>query len=129
MAIVLAVVVAYWQINESGAMATLLDGGALRQFIIGLGMAGPLAVIGLMILAILVSRIPSAPIALATLAGILPASFLLAHFGGEMAAGELDRIMYAVLALGLLTLVPLAAHYMRQRMRGNAADGEKGGFT
>ena len=74
-AIVLAVVVAYWQINESGAMATLLDGGALRQFIIGLGMAGPLAVIG------------------------------------------------------LLTLVPLAAHYMRQRMRGNAADGEKGGFT
>jgi len=74
-AIVLAVVVAYWQINESGAMATLLDGRALRQFIIGLGMAGPLAVIGLM------------------------------------------------------TLVPLAVHYMRQRMRGNAADGEKGGFT
>ena len=54
-AIVLAVVVAYWQINESGAMATLLDGGALRQFIIGLGMAGPLAVIGLMTLAILVN--------------------------------------------------------------------------
>ena len=74
-ALVLAVVVAYWQINESGAMATLLDSRALRQFIIGLGMAGPLAVIG------------------------------------------------------LLTLVPLAAHYMRQRMRGNAADGEKGGFT
>jgi len=74
-ALVLAVVVAYWQIDESGAMATLLDGQALRQFIIGLGMAGPLAVIG------------------------------------------------------LLTLVPLAAHYMRQRMRGNAADGEKGGFT
>jgi len=74
-ALVLAVVVAYWQIDESGAMATLLDSRALRQFIIGLGMAGPLAVIG------------------------------------------------------LLTLVPLAAHYMRQRMRGNAADGEKGGFT
>jgi len=74
-ALVLAVVVAYWQIDESGAMATLLDGQALRQFIIGLGVAGPLAVIG------------------------------------------------------LLTLVPLAAHYMRQRMRGNAADGEKGGFT
>jgi len=74
-ALVLAVVVAYWQIDESGAMATLLDGQALRQFIIGLGVAGPLAVIG------------------------------------------------------LLTLVPLAAHYMRQRMRGDAADEEKGGFT
>jgi len=207
-AIVLAMVVAYWQIDESGAMATLLDGRALRQYIVGLGVAGPLAVIGLMILAILVSPIPSAPIALAagaayghtwgtayivlgaelgalgafglarllgrhavqrwlgnrlpesrfgsqgalisfdvvsyaaglttltlwrfalaTLAGILPASFLLAHFGGEMATGELDKILLAVLALGLLTGVPLAVHYMRQRMRGNAADGEKGGFT
>ena len=74
-AIVVAMGVAYWQLQETGALATILDGQALRQFIIGLGMAGPLAVIG------------------------------------------------------LLTLVPLAAHYMRQRMRGNAADGEKGGFT
>ena len=49
-ALVLAVVVAYWQIDESGAMATLLDSRALRQFIIGLGMAGPLAVIGLLTL-------------------------------------------------------------------------------
>ena len=74
-ALVLAVVVAYWQIDESGAMATLLDGQALRQFIIGLGVAGPLAVIG------------------------------------------------------LLPLVPLAAYYMRQRIRGDAADEEKGGIT
>lgn len=207
-AIVLAMVVAYWQIDESGAMATLLDGRALRQFIIGLGVAGPLAVIGLMTLAILVSPIPSAPIALAagaayghtwgtayivlgaelgalgafglarllgrdavqrwlgnrlpesrlgsqgalmavvfasrllpfisfdvvsyaagltalslwrfalaTLAGILPASFLLAHFGGEMATGELDKILLAVLALGLLTGVPLAVHFLRDRAR------------
>jgi len=67
--------------------------------------------------------------ALATLAGILPASFLLAHFGGEMAAGEVDRILYAVLALGLLTGIPLAVHYVRRRIRGDAADEEKGGFT
>jgi uncharacterized membrane protein YdjX (TVP38/TMEM64 family) len=53
--------------------------------------------------------------ALATLAGILPASFLLAHFGGEMATGELDRIMYAVLALGVLTAVPVAVHFLRKR--------------
>jgi len=55
--------------------------------------------------------------ALATLAGILPTSFLLAHFGGEMVAGELDRMLYAVFALGLLTAVPLAAYLVRERMR------------
>ena len=205
-AVVLAMAAAYWLLHETGAMATILDGHALRQFIMGLGAAGPLAVVGLMTLAILVSPIPSAPIALAagaayghtwgtayivlgaelgalaafglarllgrdtlqrwlgsrlpktrlgsqgtlmaivfasrllpfisfdvvsyaaglttlsvwrfalaTLAGILPASFLLAHFGGEMATGELDRIMFAVLALGLLTLVPLAVQYLRER--------------
>jgi len=205
-AVVLAMAAAYWLLHETGAMATILDGHALRQFIMGLGAAGPLAVVGLMTLAILVSPIPSAPIALAagaayghtwgtayivlgaelgalaafglarllgrdtlqrwlgsrlpktrlgsqgtlmaivfasrllpfisfdvvsyaaglttlsvwrfalaTLAGILPASFLLAHFGGEMATGELDRIMFAVLALGLLTLVPLAVQYLRDR--------------
>ena len=53
--------------------------------------------------------------AVATLAGILPASFLLAHFGGEMATGELDRIMLAVLALGLLTAIPLACEMLRRR--------------
>jgi uncharacterized membrane protein YdjX (TVP38/TMEM64 family) len=203
---VLAMAALYWWLDRSGAMAAILDGDALRQRIIGLGAAGPLAVVGLMTLAILVSPIPSAPIALAagaayghtwgtayivlgaelgalaafglarllgrdtlqrwlgnrlpktrlgsqgtlmaivfasrllpfisfdvvsyaaglttlyfwrfalaTLAGILPASFLLAHFGGEMATGELDKIMFAVLALGLLTLVPLAVQYLRER--------------
>jgi len=37
--------------------------------------------------------------AVATLAGIAPASFLLAHFGGEMATGEGDRIMLAAAGL------------------------------
>jgi uncharacterized membrane protein YdjX (TVP38/TMEM64 family) len=59
--------------------------------------------------------------ALATLAGILPASFLLAHFGGEMAAGELDRMLYAVLALGLLTAAPLVAQGLRERSRKRGA--------
>ena len=219
-AVVLLMVAAYRLLQETGAIATITDGHALRQFIVGLGVAGPLAVIGLMTLAILVSPIPSAPIALAagaayghtwgtayivlgaelgalaafglarllgqdvvhrwfgdrlphtrlrsqgalmaivfasrllpfisfdvvsyaaglttltlwrfalaTLAGILPASFLLAHFGGEMATGELDRIAFAVLALGLLTGIPLAVHYVRRRIRGDAVDEEKGGFT
>jgi uncharacterized membrane protein YdjX (TVP38/TMEM64 family) len=206
--LVLAMVGVYWLLHETGALAIILDGHALREFIMGLGMAGPLAIVALMIVAILVSPIPSAPIALAagalyghtwgtgyialgaeigalaafglarllgrdalqrwlgsrlpnvrlgsqnglmaivfisrllpfisfdvvsyvagfttltwwrfalaTLAGILPASFLLAHFGEEMATGELDRILYAVLALGVLTLVPLAVHVVRARRR------------
>lgn len=210
--LVLAIAAVYWLLHETGAMAIILDGHALRQFVLGLGMAGPLAIIVLMVLAILVSPIPSAPIALAagalyghiwgtgyialgaelgalgafglarllgrdmlqrwlgarlprtrlgsqgglmaivfvsrllpfisfdvvsyaagftaltwwrfalaTLGGILPASFLLAHFGGEMASGELDRILYAVLVLGLLTAVPLAIHLLRERRRGRDA--------
>jgi uncharacterized membrane protein YdjX (TVP38/TMEM64 family) len=206
--LVLAMAGAYWFLLETGVIATITDGDALQRFIVGLGVAGPLAVIGLMTLAILVSPIPSAPIALAagaayghtwgtvyivigaelgalgafgigrllghdalhrwfgdrlpktrlrsqgalmaivfasrllpfvsfdvvsyaagltkltlwrfalaTLAGILPASFLLAHFGGEMATGELDRILLAVLALGLVTGIPLAAHFLRERKR------------
>jgi uncharacterized membrane protein YdjX (TVP38/TMEM64 family) len=204
--LVLAMAGAYWFLLETGVIATITDGDALQRFIVGLGVAGPLAVIGLMTLAILVSPIPSAPIALAagaayghtwgtayivigaelgalgafgigrllghdalhrwfgdrlpktrlrsqgalmaivfasrllpfvsfdvvsyaagltkltlwrfalaTLAGILPASFLLAHFGGEMATGELDKMLYAVLLLGLLTGIPLAVHFLRVR--------------
>jgi uncharacterized membrane protein YdjX (TVP38/TMEM64 family) len=55
--------------------------------------------------------------ALATLAGVLPTAFLLAHFGGEMVVGELDRILYAALALCLLTVVPLAAYSLRARLQ------------
>jgi uncharacterized membrane protein YdjX (TVP38/TMEM64 family) len=206
--LVLAMAGVYGLLRETGALATIGDGDALRRFIVGLGIAGPLAVIGLMTLAILVSPVPSAPIALAagaayghtwgtlyivlgaeigalgafgigrllghdalhrwfgdrlpktrlrsqgalmaivfasrllpfvsfdvvsyaagltklslwrfalaTLAGILPASFLLAHFGGEMATGELDKMLYAVLLLGLLTGIPLAVHFLRERKR------------
>ncbi|MGE3376516.1 MAG: TVP38/TMEM64 family protein [Vicinamibacteria bacterium] len=205
---VAALAAAYWLFRDSGLLATLMDGRELRQTVVGLGAAGPLAVVGFMTLAILVSPIPSAPIALAagaayghawgtvyilagaelgallafglarllgrdalqrwlgqrlprtrlgsqgylmaivfvsrllpfisfdvvsyaagltsltfwrfalaTFAGILPASFVLAHFGGEMATGEADRILYSVLALGLLTGLPLAVHFLRERRR------------
>lgn len=206
-AVVLALAGGYWVVHETGVLATILDGPALRQRIVALGAAGPFAVIALMVLAIMVSPIPSAPIAvaagaayghgwgmlyvllgaelgalaafglacllgrdtlqrwfgdrlpvgwlgsqnvlmtvvfasrlvpfisfdvvsyaagltalswwrfaLATLAGIAPASFLLAHVGSEMATGEFDRMMYSVLALGLITLVPVAAHFLRRRL-------------
>lgn len=205
-ALVTALVLGYWTLKETGAMGVLLDGQAVRQYILGFGTAGPLAVVALIALAVLVSPLPSAPVALAsgalyghswgtlyvllgaelgalgafslarllgrealqrwlghrlpktrlgsqgslmtivfvsrllpfisfdvvsyaagltslslwrfalaTLAGVLPASFLLAHFGGEMVAGELDRMLYAALALGLLTAIPLAAYALRTR--------------
>ena len=45
--------------------------------------------------------------ALSTLAGIIPASFLLAHFGGEMASGGMKAPIWVVLGLGLITGLPL----------------------
>jgi len=45
--------------------------------------------------------------ALATLAGIIPAAFLLAHFGGEVASGDMGATTWAVLGLGLITGAPL----------------------
>ena len=198
----------YWLLHQTGAMATILNGPALRDHVAQLGVWGPLMIMGLMVLAILVSPIPSAPIAMtagaayghvwgtlyvllgaeigalaafglarwlggetmrrwfgerlsvgmlgsqnaltgivlvsrllpfisfdiisyaagltvisfwrfaiATLIGIVPASFLLAHFGGEMATGESDRVMISVLALGTITLIPVAMKLVRDRLR------------
>lgn len=45
--------------------------------------------------------------AVATLAGIIPASFLLAHFGGEMVSADARRVVISVLVLGTLTIVPV----------------------
>jgi len=42
---------------------------------------------------------------IATLAGIIPASFLLAHFGSELASTEGHRIGLAILFLGLISLI------------------------
>ncbi|MEO7246199.1 MAG: VTT domain-containing protein [Rubrivivax sp.] len=55
--------------------------------------------------------------AVATLAGIAPTSFLLAHFGAEMQTGEAGRIAFAVLALGALTLVPVVVHVVCRRRK------------
>ncbi len=203
----------YWLLSETGVLATIMDAAALREWIAELGLWGPVAVIGLMTLAILVSPIPSAPIAvaagaayghawgtiyvllgaeagalaafgvarlvgyetlqrwfghrlstgffgsqnalmgivfvsrllpfisfdlvsyaagltalsfwrfaIATLAGIVPASFLLAHFGNEMAAGETERIMISILALGAITLIPVAVKLIRDGMRARRGD-------
>lgn len=203
-AVVALLALAYWLLQSTGALTTILDTKALHAFVLQMGAWGPLAIIALMVLAILVSPIPSAPIALAagaayghgwgtlyvlvgaqagaliafgiarfvgyetvhrwfgsrlsvglvgsqkalmaivfvsrllpfisfdivsyaaglsilsfwrftiaTLAGIVPASFLLAHFGSQMVSGETDRILAAVLALGGLTLIPVLVKVYR----------------
>lgn len=203
-----ALVAAYAWLHASGTLAVILDGTMLRRLVAELGAWGPAAIVALMVVAILMSPIPSAPIALAagalygdvwgtlyvlagaelgalaafglarllgqnilrrwfgehlevgllgsqsalmgivfvsrllpflsfdlvsyaagltvlsfwrfavaTLAGVLPASFLLAHFGGQMASGEADRILISVVLLGTLTLVPLAFAWWRRRAR------------
>ena len=189
-----------WWTSKVGLPSELPDSAALRAWFDGLGLWGPVAVIGTMVVAILVSPLPSAPIALAagaiyghlwggiyvlagseigaiaafgfarflgydllhkwfgkqlgqglagsqnllmvtvfasrlmpfisfdivsyaaglttlsywrfaiaTLAGIIPAAFFLAHLGSEMVAEEMDRILLAVVLLGFITAVPLAA--------------------
>ena len=210
---------AYWLLHESGALTTILDASALQARVDQMGPWGPVAIIGLMMLAILISPIPSAPIALAagaayghgwgalyvllgaqagavaafglarfvgyetvhrwfggrlsigligsqnvlmgivffsrllpflsfdivsygagltvlsfwrftiaTLAGIAPASFLLAHFGSEMGTGEADRMLFSVLALGGLTLIPILVKALRdwRSRRRVARDAESG---
>lgn len=61
------------------------------------------------------SRLRTWRFALATLAGIVPASLVLAHFGGEAVSGDLGRATWAVLGLGLVTGLPLLWMATRQR--------------
>ena len=68
------------------------------------------------------SRLQAWRFALATLAGIVPASFLLAHFGGEAVSGDLGRATWAVLGLGLVTGLPLLWVAMRRRPEEGAHD-------
>ncbi len=191
---------------QSGALETICECGALRDRILDRGILGPLAIVGLMTLAVVISPIPSAPIALAsglaygnfwgtvyivigaeagaiiaffisrslgyeamqerfgktisigllgsqnaltglvmamrlipfisfdivsyaagltplkpwrfvlaTLIGVTPVSFALAYFGNELASADFNRIELIVLAIGLVTLIPVAIAFYRRR--------------
>jgi uncharacterized membrane protein YdjX (TVP38/TMEM64 family) len=54
---------------------------------------------------------------LATTVGIIPASFLLAHFGSEMGSGDTRRIGITVLLLGFMTVIPIALKVMVEKRR------------
>jgi uncharacterized membrane protein YdjX (TVP38/TMEM64 family) len=203
----------YWSLHATGTLTTITNQNAIYEKIVRLGAWGPLIIIFLMMLAILISPIPSAPIALAagaayghgwgtlyvllgaeagalaafgvarlvghetvhrwfgdrlsvglfgsqnalmvivfvsralpfmsfdlvsyaagltvlstwrfaiaTLAGVAPISFLLAHFGSEMATGETGRIFLSALALGVLTLIPVAVGLVRERIASRRAN-------
>jgi len=204
--IVVSLVVGYVILSKTSLITLLEDGAALQQWIQQLGVAGPIVIISLMTIAIIMSPIPSAPIALAagaayghtagtvyvaigselgaiiaffiarlvgtdvlqkwvgdrltktmlgsqntlmgivfisrllpfisfdmisyaagvtplkfwrfavaTLAGIIPASFLLAHFGSELASGESQRIGLTVLLLGGVSLVFILYNWLSRR--------------
>lgn len=210
-AVIAAMAAIYGALSWSGTMMYLLDGDAMREYVVRLGWFGPAAVVVLMSIAIVLSPIPSAPIAIAsgaayghlwgavyvgtgagigaviafciarvlgreamvrwfgdrisvgwlgsqnalmaivfvtrllpflsfdlvsyaagltpltfwrfvvaTLLGIAPASFLLAHFGHEFASADARRVGVVVLALGTITLVPVMAKVLldwRRRKR------------
>lgn len=61
--------------------------------------------------------------ALATLIGIAPASFALAHFGGELGSGDMSRAVTTVLALGGLTFASIATGWWWRR-RATMGSGE-----
>ena len=54
-----------------------------------------------------VGQFSKAPV-LATLAGVIPISFLLAHFGRELRSTDMYSITLTVPALGMFTLIPIA---------------------
>jgi uncharacterized membrane protein YdjX (TVP38/TMEM64 family) len=197
--VILAVIAgAYWSLRETGVLDELAEPARLMERIRALDTAGPIVIVALMTIAVVVTPIPSAPIALAagslyghtwgtlyvaagaelgallafalarllsytflrrwlgdrlsfsllgsqwtmmgivfvsrllpflsfdlvsyaagmtplkawrfaaaTLAGILPASFLLAHFGGEIASGDPQRLAITGAALGGLVMIPI----------------------
>lgn len=53
--------------------------------------------------------------ALATLLGLIPVSFALAHFGAEIGEGNYPALVGVVLLLGLLGAAPVLYHALRRR--------------
>ena len=65
--------------------------------------------------------------ALATIAGIMPASFLLAHLGSAAIDGEMGTAGWVALALGLATGLPLVVLALRRGGRPGRISEDKDG--
>ena len=61
--------------------------------------------------------------ALATLLGLIPASFLLAHFGGEMARLDNDTLWIIAVLIGVITILPVL-YQLYQRRQARKPNGE-----
>lgn len=59
---------------------------------------------------------------LATFLGLIPASFLLAHFGGEMVGDSFTRITLIVLVVGLVTVIPILFKTIKQNQGNHSED-------
>lgn len=62
--------------------------------------------------------------AIATLFGLVPAAFLLTHFGGELASEDPLQVTVAVLALGMLTAVPFLVHWLMNRRKNSSVNNQ-----
>ncbi|MDH3326385.1 MAG: TVP38/TMEM64 family protein [Gammaproteobacteria bacterium] len=54
---------------------------------------------------------------IATVAGIAPASFLLAHFGDELSSADGKRIAFAILILSIITALPLIFGHLKKKYK------------
>ncbi len=63
-AVLVGLAALYWVLMETGTLSTLTNKQALREWVGQLGFWGPLAIIAMMIAAIVMSPIPSGPIAM-----------------------------------------------------------------
>lgn len=54
---------------------------------------------------------------IATLMGIIPISFMLAHFGSEAAHGEMQGIAIALLFLGIFTALSMFIHSSKKKIK------------
>ena len=63
--------------------------------------------------------------ALATLLGLIPVSFALAHFGAEIEGGNYPLLVGLVLLLGLLTVIPILVQIARSRNKDSGSAGSE----
>lgn len=71
------------------------------------------------------TRITTLRFALAILAGIVPASFLLAHFGDELTSTGARRIEFGLLIIGLLMAVSLLVTMHRRKGQAKTGKGAR----
>lgn len=71
------------------------------------------------------TRITTLRFALATLGGIIPASFFLAHFGDELTSAEAHRVGFGVLILGLLVVVSFLVNLRRRGQQVDSSENKK----